>query len=140
MTVLIGKAFSTFAGLAALLVVFEEDGRDKRLQIHHVLVEVARVLVLPDPSFQIVLPRFPRSKDIDARTVLCHTNQQQITRMPRLALTQMRSCRRSHLPARFCPQEVQACSRPADRPASVCWPAASDRRWRTPRTACVCPR
>lgn len=36
--------------LAALLVVFEEDGGDEGLQVHQVLVEVASVLVFPDAS------------------------------------------------------------------------------------------
>lgn len=101
------EAVSTFAGLVALLVVLEENSRYKRLQVHQVLVEVPRVLVLPDPSIQIVLSRFPRRKDIDARTVFCHTNQQ-IMCMPRLTLTRMQSCRPSHLPGWFCPEEVQA--------------------------------
>lgn len=76
------KPLHTFAALAALLIVLEENGRYKRLQIHHVLVEVTSVLVLPDAALQIILSWFSRREDIDARTVFCHTNQQ-IMRMPR---------------------------------------------------------
>ncbi len=103
---MIVEAFSTFAGLAALLVVLEENSRNKRLQVHQVLVEVPR----PRPPRSLhpdrTLP-VSRRKDIDARTVFCHTNQQ-IMRMPRLTVTRMQSCRLSHLPGWFCPEEVQA--------------------------------
>lgn len=56
--------------MATLLVVLEEDGRNKGLQVHQVLVEVACVLVLPDASLQVVLARLAWRKDIDAWAVI----------------------------------------------------------------------
>lgn len=61
--------------LAALLVVFEEDGGDEGLQVHQVLVEVASVLVFPDATLQVVLPRLTGGENIDARTVIWERRQ-----------------------------------------------------------------
>ena len=58
--------------LVALFVVLEQDGGDESLEVHHVLVEVAGVFVLPDAPLQVVLPRLPRGEDVNARAMLYH--------------------------------------------------------------------
>jgi len=57
--------------MGALLVVLEEDGGHEGLEVHHVLVEVACVLVLPDAPLQVVLARLARGEDVNAGAVLC---------------------------------------------------------------------
>ena len=58
-------------GLATLLVVLEEDGGNEGLEVHHVLVEVACVLVLPDAPLQVVFSWLTGHEDVNARAVLC---------------------------------------------------------------------
>lgn len=57
--------------LSALVVVLEEDGGDERLQVHQVLIEVARVFVLPEAALQVILSMLAGGENVDAGAVLC---------------------------------------------------------------------
>lgn len=66
---------SSLLFVLALLVIFEQDGGDEGLQVHHVLVEVPGILVLPDAALQVILPGLPWGEDVNARAVLYHTER-----------------------------------------------------------------
>lgn len=66
---------SSLLFVLALLVIFEQDGGDEGLQVHHVLVEVPGILVLPDAPLQVILSGLPRGEDVNARAVLYHTER-----------------------------------------------------------------
>lgn len=61
--------FLVFA-LAALFVILEEDGRNKGLQVHHVLIKVTSVFIFPDAPLQVILSRLARGENINTGTMI----------------------------------------------------------------------
>lgn len=61
--------FLVFA-LAALFVILKEDGGNESLQVHHVLIKVPSVFILPDAPLQVILSRLARGENINAGTMI----------------------------------------------------------------------